>query len=131
MREPHHPSPAELELSSVLHALSDPGRLAIVEHLGSGCECACGCFSVGLSKPTLSHHLRVLREAGVTYTRCEGRQRLISLRRDDLEARFPGLLDAVLAADHAPIGSPDGRASEGPGRGGGVRPLGLEPRPPT
>jgi DNA-binding transcriptional ArsR family regulator len=99
VRDPHHPSCDELDLSAVLHALSDPARLAIVRELGSGTECSCGGFDVGLSKPTLSHHLRVLREAGVTQTRCDGRHRLVSLRRDDLEARFPGLLDAIASAD--------------------------------
>jgi len=49
-----------------------------------------------MPKATLSHHLKVLRESGLTHTRCEGRSRLISLRREDLEDRFPGLLDAVV-----------------------------------
>jgi DNA-binding transcriptional ArsR family regulator len=98
MREPHHPSRAEIELSSVLHALSDPARLEIVRRLADGAEPSCGMFEIGLSKATLSHHFRVLRESGVVRTRPEGRKRLLSLRTDDLEARFPGLLDAVLAA---------------------------------
>lgn len=106
MREPPHPSRDELELSAVLHALSDPARLAIVRELGSGYECSCGGFQNGVSKPTLSHHLRVLREAGVTQTRCEGRHRLVSLRREDLDARFPGLLEAVLAADRTTSADP-------------------------
>jgi DNA-binding transcriptional ArsR family regulator len=98
MREPHHPARRELELSAVLHALSDPARLEIVRRLASGDEPPCGTFHLGLSKATLSHHFRVLRESGVVRTRPEGRKRLPSLRTDDLEARFPGLLDAVLAA---------------------------------
>ncbi len=53
--------------------------------------------SLPVSDPTRSHHPRVLREAGVTATRAVGTQRLVSLRRDDLDARFPGLLDAVVA----------------------------------
>jgi DNA-binding transcriptional ArsR family regulator len=96
MREPHHPSREELELEAVLHALSDPARLAIVRHLASGNECACGKFDVELSKATLSHHYKVLRECGLLRSRAEGRTRLLSLRRDDLEARFPGLLEVVL-----------------------------------
>jgi len=97
MREPHHPSCAELELSDVLHALSDPARLEIARRLSAAEEeWACGRFDLGLSKATLSHHFRVLREAGVVKTRVEGRKRLQSLRRDDLNACFPGLLDAVL-----------------------------------
>ena len=62
MREPHHPSCEELELPAVLHALSDPARLQIVRKLADGDECTCGTFELGLSKATLSHHFRVLRE---------------------------------------------------------------------
>ena len=80
----------------VLHALSDPVRLEIVRHLAGCDECSCGGFDIGLSKPTLSHHFRVLREAGVIRTRPDGRKRQLSLRRDDLDERFPGLLEAVL-----------------------------------
>jgi DNA-binding transcriptional ArsR family regulator len=97
MREPHHPSRQELELSSVLHALSDPARLEIVRRLADGHEPSCGTFELGLSKATLSHHFRVLRESGVVLVRPEGRKRLLSLRIDDLNARFPGLIEAVLA----------------------------------
>ena len=98
MREPHHPSCEELELSAVLHALSDPARLEIVRHLASDPGCTCGHFDLGLSKPTLSHHFRVLRECGVIRTQPDGRKRLLSLRRDDLDERFPGLLEVVLDA---------------------------------
>ena len=105
MREPHHPSRAELELSEVLHALSDPARLSIVRRLGADGECSCGAFALDISKATLSHHFRVLREAGVVHTRLEGRKRYLTLRHADLEHRFPGLLDAVLA--------PKGRAKRG------------------
>ena len=98
MREPHHPARRELELSAVLHALSDPARLEIVRRLSDGDEPSCGTFDLGLSKATLSHHFRVLCESGVIHTRPEGRKRLLSLRIEDLEARFPGLLSAVLAA---------------------------------
>ena len=104
MREPHHPSRAELELPSVLHALSDPARLEIVRRLVNEDEPACGTFELGLSKATLSHHFRVLREAGVVRTRPDGRKRLLSLRADDLNARFPGLLDAVLSAKRSVAG---------------------------
>ena len=64
--------------------------------LGSIEELSCGRLEVSVSKSTLTHHLRVLRDAGLTYTRSEGVQRLVSLRRDEVEARFPGLLDCVL-----------------------------------
>jgi DNA-binding transcriptional ArsR family regulator len=100
MREPHHPARNELELSSVLHALSDPARLEIVRRLADGDEPSCGTFDLGLSKATLSHHFRVLRESGVVLVRPEGRKRLLSLRTDDLNARFPGLMEAILAAKY-------------------------------
>jgi DNA-binding transcriptional ArsR family regulator len=105
MREPHHPSCAELELPAVLHALSDPARLQIVRQLAVGDECTCGTFELGLSKATLSHHFRVLREAGVVRTRPEGRTRMLSLRKDELDDRFPGLLDAVLTAEPPKVGN--------------------------
>ena len=81
----------------MLHALSDPVRLAIVKHLAERPECTCGHFDSKLSKATLSHHYRVLREAGVVKARQDGRRRLLSLRRGELNARFPGLLEAVLS----------------------------------
>jgi DNA-binding transcriptional ArsR family regulator len=99
MREPHHPNRGELDLTTVLHALSDPTRLEIVRMLASREERACGDFH-GLNEitvPTLSHHLRVLREAGVTRTRMAGKHRYVSLRRDDLEARFPGVLGPIVS----------------------------------
>ena len=90
------PRADELELVEVLHALSDPVRLHIVQELAAGGEQACGAMPLPVSASTRSHHLRILRAAGVTVTRVVGTQRMVSLRRDDLESRFPGLLDAVL-----------------------------------
>lgn len=92
------PRTTDLKLAAVMAALSDPVRVAVVRALASDGERTCGTFDLGISKATRSHHFKVLREAGVTHTRAEGTHRHISLRRDDLEARFPGLLDAVLAA---------------------------------
>lgn len=97
-----HPAVEELELAVVLHAFSDPIRLQIVRMLADEGPRTCGTFVVPVAKSTLSHHFRVLREAGVTLTEPEGTQRVVSLRRADLDARFPGLLDAVLAAAPAP-----------------------------
>ena len=90
------PETAELELHEVLHALSDPIRLDIVRLLATRGEQTCGAVPAPVSKSTLSHHFRVLREAGVTRTTPQGTRKLIALRRDDLDGRFPGLLDAVL-----------------------------------
>jgi len=93
-----HPAAGQLELAAVLHALSDPVRLHIVRSLADEGPRSCGTFEVPVAKSTLSHHFRVLREAGITLTEPDGTQRVVSLRRDDLDARFPGLLDAVLSA---------------------------------
>jgi DNA-binding transcriptional ArsR family regulator len=82
-------------LADVLHALSDPARLEIVRALAAEGERQCGTFDLGLTKATRSHHFKVLREAGITNTRVEGTARFVTLRRDEIDARFPGLLDAV------------------------------------
>ncbi len=94
-----HPARAEIELGAVLHALSDPVRLKIVAELAEGeREHTCGSFKLPVTKSTCTHHFKVLREAGVIHQRQHGTARLNTLRRDDLEARFPGLLDTVLRA---------------------------------
>lgn len=96
MRELYHPPRAKLDLPTVLHALSDPTRLDIVRQLALTPELCMGNCDTKVAKSTMSHHFKTLREAGVTRTRIEGVQRYVSLRRDDLDARFPGFLDALL-----------------------------------
>jgi DNA-binding transcriptional ArsR family regulator len=92
-----HPLRAEIELGAVLHALSDPVRLKIVAALAvAQGELPCGSFKVPVTKSTCTHHFKVLREAGLIQQRHEGTARLNALRRDDLEARFPGLLGTIL-----------------------------------
>jgi DNA-binding transcriptional ArsR family regulator len=90
--------PAKLSLPDVLYALSDPLRLTIVRQLAEEGETACGTFGIRMPKSSLSHHFKVLRDAGVIATRGEGVRRLNTLRRAELDAAFPGLLDAVLSA---------------------------------
>ena len=92
------PDDRDITLPDVLNALADPVRLQIVHELAEGGEVVCGALVVPVAVSTRSHHLRTLREAGLTRTRIVGTQRLVSLRRDSLDARFPGLLDAVVAA---------------------------------
>ena len=92
------PKTTELALTAVLYALSDDTRLLIVQSLDQTNEIACGYFDIDMPKSSLSHHFRVLRGAGVISTRKDGTALLNRLRRKDLDARFPGLLDSVLAS---------------------------------
>ncbi len=106
-----HPDREALELGAVLHALSDPVRLRIVAELAR-CEgeSTCGSFALPVTKSTCTHHFKVLREAGLIQQRAQGTTRLNRLRRDDLEARFPGLLATILQA--ADRGCPQGSCGE-------------------
>ena len=94
------PEPAEMQLESVLQALGDPMRLQIVRQLHAchGTK-ACGTFGLPVGKSTMSHHLKVMRQSGVIRQRIDGRERLSELRTADLDKRFPGLLQSVLAAN--------------------------------
>jgi DNA-binding transcriptional ArsR family regulator len=94
------PRPADMRVETVFGALSDPVRLSIVRALAAseGESRPCGSFGLAVSKSTASHHFRVLREAGIIRQHDEGRHRMTELRRGELNARFPGLLDSVIAA---------------------------------
>lgn len=106
MRNLYQPDAKDIVLADVLYALSDPVRLRIVRELAACGEACCRGLGAPLPKSSVSYHFKVLREAGVTNTRAEGTQRFISLRQDDLERRFPGLLEAVLRAEQAPVAQP-------------------------
>lgn len=93
---PKEPHQKDLLLTAVLYALSDEARLAIVRQLADRGEQPCGVFEIDRPKSSLSHHFRVLRESGIVSTRRTGTVLRNTLRREDLEARFPGLLGAVL-----------------------------------
>jgi DNA-binding transcriptional ArsR family regulator len=98
------PSRGDLDIVTVLHALADPVRLELIRDLSRNTEpktCAVDAYDIEITAPTLSHHWRVLREAGLTSTMVDGRKRWVELRREDLEARFPGLLSAVLFDVHS------------------------------
>ncbi|MEU8244723.1 metalloregulator ArsR/SmtB family transcription factor [Nonomuraea sp. NPDC048916] len=105
MRLLPHPATEDIQLTEVLKALSDPVRLLIVGRLAAHGEMTCSTAGddLGVHKSTASHHYRMLRDAGVIMSRQEGRKKYISLRHDDLDARFPGLLDSVLTAAHEPV----------------------------
>ena len=98
VREPQHPDTDEITLTRVLAVLGDPIRLGLVRLLADGQERNWGELRVPVAKSTLSHHLKVLRDAGVTWTRQEGTRCFVQLRRSDLDQRFPQLMAALLAA---------------------------------
>jgi DNA-binding transcriptional ArsR family regulator len=93
-----HPRLDDVALAAALHALSDPTRLAIVRRLAVGGELSCSAAARhDVPKSTLSNHFRILRGAGLLRTRSAGRDHLSTLRREEFDARFPGLLETVLA----------------------------------
>ena len=98
------PATREIDMLEVLKALADPVRLLIVQKLADTDYLSCSVVNDDLEvhKSTLSHHYKVLRESGVTSTLKNGRGRDIRLRREDLDVRFPGLLDGVLAGTKTP-----------------------------
>ena len=98
MRPLFHPAVDDITVEGILHALSDPTRMTIVRTLRTDAERACGTFPVDVTPSTLTHHFRVLREAGVIRQRQDGNRRWTRLRAADLERRFPGLLDTVVTA---------------------------------
>ena len=95
-RKYEHPAIEELEFVRVLAAVSDPIRLEMVKRMADGQEHDSLRLADDLPRSTLTYHTRQLREARVTWTRGKGRTCLISLRSQDLNERFPGLLDAVI-----------------------------------
>lgn len=101
MRLIYHPDRKDISLAGVLYALGDPVRLEIVKCLATKGEQPCAALNFSIPKSTMSHHFKVLRESGAIYSRKQGTQHLNSLRRADLDALFPGLLDAVLQADRS------------------------------
>jgi len=96
MRNYAHPDLADVSIEHLLHALSDPVRLDIVRQLARDGEASCAALDGGRPKSSMSHHFRVLRSAGLVHTRIAGVQHMNTLRREEVDARFPGLLGAVL-----------------------------------
>ncbi|MFE0424078.1 ArsR/SmtB family transcription factor [Streptomyces sp. NPDC058953] len=96
MEELPHPEAADIRLVDVLAALGHPVRLEAARALASGEERFCGEILRDVPKSSMTHHWRTLRESGVIHQRRDGRKFFLTLRRDDLDARFPGLLDLVL-----------------------------------
>jgi DNA-binding transcriptional ArsR family regulator len=93
-----HPRMADVQLIQVLYALGDPVRMSIVVQLQDRGEKTCNQFKIpSKHKSTLTHHFKVLREAGITRTRIDGREHFVSLRLGELAKRFPGVMDSILA----------------------------------
>lgn len=100
--EDGHPSLDEFDLDSVLSALADPNRRQVVAQLyrePEGAEQFCSVFGLPWSPSNRTHHFRVLRRAGLVWQRDVGNGRMTRLRREDMDAVFPGLLQAIVAAD--------------------------------
>jgi DNA-binding transcriptional ArsR family regulator len=98
MRVPLHPAKNQIKLPNVLFALSDPTRLRIIKAIAQHNDINCCDIELNLSKSTASRHFRVLREAGIIRMEPRGIVCLNSLRREELNELFPGLLDSVLKA---------------------------------
>ncbi|MDO0924089.1 metalloregulator ArsR/SmtB family transcription factor [Streptomyces sp. TG1A-8] len=96
-KHPHHPDVRDVRLVRIFSALGDPARLSIMKILADHGEHQRGDFEVDVTPSTLSHHMRTLREAGLTHHRMEGTRCFVSLREDTLQ-RFPAVLKSVLQA---------------------------------
>ncbi|MBE3009776.1 helix-turn-helix transcriptional regulator [Microbispora sp. NEAU-D428] len=95
-----HPDRDQIRIADVLSALGNGVRLAVVRLLDAGGEhnCTSVLNTLGITaKSTMTHHWRVLRDSGVIWQQPSGRENLLILRREDLDARYPGLLDAILS----------------------------------
>ena len=97
MRPYKHPLASDLVLERVLYALSDSIRLEIESHLASVESATCGELDGGRPKSTVSHHFKVLRDSGLVRTESNGTTHVNTLRRADIDSRFPGLLSAILS----------------------------------
>lgn len=97
------PAAENFQLPRILAALADPHRLATVRYVASNGESWCAqvmqAAGLAMTKSTFSHHLRILREAGILTKRIQGTKGYTKLRKDDLDRRFPGLMDSIIDAD--------------------------------
>jgi DNA-binding transcriptional ArsR family regulator len=95
-----HPAKEDITLPGVLGALGDPMRLKILRRLldgrGRSLSCSGAAPCPEMAKSTLSHHFRILREAGLIRTTKQGVENLNCVRLDEINERFPGLLKAIM-----------------------------------
>jgi DNA-binding transcriptional ArsR family regulator len=98
---PVHTHPEDVPLLAALSALADPVRIQLVRDLANHPDWTLSCsnFDVPVGRAAKSHHFSVLRDAGLVEQRDQGAKRLNRLRREEFDARFPGLLDLALRAD--------------------------------
>jgi DNA-binding transcriptional ArsR family regulator len=98
-----HPQTADLDLGKVLAALADPHRRKVIGDLlreADGAVRTCWSFDLPVAKSTITHHFKVLRDSGLVISLDMGNRREVVLRKEDLDHRFPGLLD-VIRNEHA------------------------------
>jgi len=104
------PVAEDFQLPRILAALADPNRLAAVRFVARNGESWCAQVMdqamLPMTKSTFSHHLRILREAGVLTKRIQGARGYTSLRKADLDRRFPGLIDSIVGAATKPVPQP-------------------------
>jgi DNA-binding transcriptional ArsR family regulator len=99
MKPVFHPDIEDVAPADVFAALADPIRLGILVALADVSEvdkARCSHFTEFASPSLLSYHFAKLREAGITRMRMEGTSRYLSIRREELNQRFPGLIDSVI-----------------------------------
>lgn len=99
MRQIKHPTIEQVELTDIMYALADPTRLEIVILLAqAGKKLTCGEINLNRPKSSMSHHFKILRSAGLVETLIEGTEHMNSLRLEEVESKYPGVLSAVLKA---------------------------------
>lgn len=97
MRQIKHPTIEQVELTDIMYALADPTRLEIVLMLAqAGKKLTCGEINLNRPKSSMSHHFKILRSAGLVETLIEGTEHMNSLRLEEVEGKYPGVLTAVL-----------------------------------
>ena len=97
MKTPYQPPIESITITKVFNALSEPNRVKIIRCLSESFENNCTSYSMKLNLPksTVSHHIKVLREAGLIQARIEGKEHIYSLRKEEIETKFPGLLQMI------------------------------------
>ena len=99
MKAVTHPHVQDLDLAKVFQALSDPVRLRLVRMLAAEKDLPCGALCLGRPKSSMSHHFKIMIDAGLLRVDVVGNVHINNLRLKDLESRFPGLMTAILRVD--------------------------------